>query len=362
MEFRITAGGHWQPRRWLSILFRFSVPGCVALLLPLATVAEPSVRLKVGMVSDTARFDDAGFNQSCKEGLERAMRELNVEGCFRESRTRDDYATNLTELVRAKCGLIIGIGSMMHGALAQAANRNPDVKFALVDSAFYPPLPNVESLTFSVEEAAFPVGFLAAAWADFKDPQNARVGFVGGVKIEPVQQFVVPFQAGVAFYNRKYNKNIPVFGDYAGTFEDSAKGKAMGAALLAEGVDVIFGVGGQTGVGALMAAKEQGKCGIGVDLDQYFTLPEIRDCLLTSCLKKMDNAVFAVVQNTLAGRFQESGNMVGTLANGQVGLAPFHAFEKQIPENIRKDLDIIQQAIRAGKIATGWPPSYVIPW
>ncbi len=358
MEPRMTARGLFR----MSILLGWIGSGCLAVLWPLAAAAETAGRLKVGMVSDTARFDDAGFNQACKEGLERAMRELKVEGCFLESRTPADYATNLTALARGGCRLIIGVGSMMHAAMAQVANRNPDIKFALVDSAFYPPLPNVESLTFSVEEAAFPVGFLAAAWADFKDPQNARVGFVGGVKIEPVQQFITPFQAGVAFFNRKYDKHIPVFGDYAGTFEDAAKGRAMGEALLVEGVDVIFGVGGQTGAGALLAAKTGGKWGIGVDVDQYFTLPEVRDCLLTSCLKNMDNAIYAVVQNTLAGRFQESGNLVGTLANGQVGLAPFHAYDKQIPEKIRKDLDVIQQAIRAGKIATGWPPSYVIPW
>lgn len=347
--------------RW-ALLLCLVGPGGLAGLEPQAPRAETALRLKVGMVSDTGRFNDAGFNQACKEGLERAMRELGVEGCFLESRTRDDYATNLAELVRSGCGLIIGVGSLMHTAMAQVANRNPDVKFALVDSAFYPPLPNAQSLTFSVEEAAFPVGFLAAAWADFKDPQNARVGFVGGVKLEPVRQFIVPFQAGVEFYNRKYNRNIPVFGDYAGTFEDSARGKAMGEALIAEGVDVIFGVGGQTGAGALLAAKEKGRWGIGVDVDQYFSLPQVKDCLLTSCLKKMDNAVFSVVQESLSDRFQESGDRVGTLANGQVGLAPFHDFEKQIPENIRKDLDAVQQAIRQGKIATGWPPSYVIPW
>jgi basic membrane protein A len=336
--------------------------GLLACPLPPASAEEPPVRLKVGMVSDTASFNDAGFNHSCKAGLERAMREFKVEGCFRESRKREDYETNLNALVDARCGLIIGVGSMMHEAMAKVADENPDVKFALVDSVFYPPMPNVESITFSVEEAAFPVGFLAAAWANYKDPQNARVGFVGGMKIDAVRQFVVPYQAGVAFFNRKYDKNVRVFGDFLDTFEDRKKGKAMGETLIAEGVDVIFGVGGQTGAGALVAAKEHGKWGIGVDVDQYETLPEVRDCLLTSCLKRMDNAVFAVIQNVLAGQFREASNMVGTLARGQVGLAPFHDLDKQIPDQIRKDLETIQLAIQGGKIATGWPPSYVIPW
>ncbi len=327
-----------------------------------AALPAAKVALKVGMVSDTGCFNDAGFNQSCKEGLERAMRELHVEGCFRESRSPDDYVNNLTELAHARCGLIIGVGSMMHAAMARVANQNPDVKFAMVDGIFYPPMFNVESLTFSVEEAAFPVGFLAAAWANYMDPRNARVGFVAGMKIDSVQQFIAPYQAGVAYFNSKYNKNVPVFGDYAGSFDNFMKGKAIGESMIAEGVDVIFGVGGQTGVGGLTAAKEHGKWGIGVDVDQFFSLPQVKDCLLTSCMKRMDNAVFDMVQKMLAGQFEAGGNRVGTLANGQVGLAPFHAYGLLIPEQIRKDLDDIQQAIRGGRIATGWPPSYVIPW
>lgn len=321
-----------------------------------------NVTLRVGMVSDTASFDDAGFNHSCKIGLERAMRELNVEGLFRESLSAGDYETNLTDLVHCRCGLIIGVGSMMHAAMARVAHRNPDVKFALVDSVFYPPMFNVESLTFSVEEAAFPVGFLAAAWADYMDPRNARVGFVAGVKIDPVQQFIAPYQAGVAFFNSKYDKNVPVFGDYVGSFDNFNRGKAIGEALVAEGVDVIFGVGGQSGAGGLAAAKQHGKWGIGVDVDQYDSLPAVKDCLLTSCMKRMDNAVFDVVQRMLAGQFEAGGNRVGILANGQVGLAPFHAYGTLIPEQLRKDLDDLQQSIRGGKIAVGWPPSYVIPW
>ncbi len=336
----------------------------VALSSPVGLAALPvaKVTLKVGMVSDTARFNDAGFNQSCKEGLERAMRELHVEGHFRESHSSDDYMTNLLELAHARCGLIIGVGSMMHAAMAKVANQNPDIKFAMVDGIFYPPMINVESLTFSVEEAAFPVGFLAAAWADFMDPQNARVGFVAGMKIDAVQQFLAPYQAGVAHFNNKYHKNVPVFGDYAGSFDDFTRGKAIGESMIAEGVDVIFGVGGQTGAGGLQAAKDHGKWGIGVDVDQFFSLPQVKECLLTSCMKRMDNAVFDMVQNMLAGQFEAGGNRIGTLANGQVGLAPFHAYELLIPDHTRTDLDDIQQAIRGGRIATGWPPSYVIPW
>jgi len=312
--------------------------------------------LKVGMVSDAASFNDAGFNQSCKAGLQRAMRNFKVQGQFRESRSRGDYLTNLNDLAKSGCGLIIGIGVLMQKDIAVAAKNNPDVNFVLIDGNFYPPLANVQSLIFNVDEAAFQAGFLAAAWTDFKNPQSGKVGYVGGVKIKSVEQFIVPYQAGVDYFNRKYGKKIQVQGDYAGTFEDPAQGKAIGKRLIENGVTVLFAAAGRTGTGALAAVKEQGKWGIGVDADQYFTLPDVKDCLLTSCLKKMDNAVYALVQDVLTGRFRGGGIMTGSLANGQVGLAPYHSLKKQIPDRIKRDLVDLQQDIKGNRLTTGWPP------
>jgi len=147
-----------------------------------------------------------------------------------------------------------------------------------------------------------------------------------------------------------------VQGEYAGTFEDPQKGRALAERLIADGVTVIFAAAGKTGAGTLAAVKEKGKWGIGVDTDQYFTLPDVKDCLLTSCLKKMDNAVYALVQDVLTGRFRGGGVMTGSLANGQVGLAPYHSLKKQIPERTKQDLFDLQQDIKGNRLTTGWPP------
>jgi basic membrane protein A len=317
---------------------------------------EVRPRLTVGMVPDTASFEDAGFNQSCKAGLQRAMRDFKVAGRFRESRRRADYLTNLNELAQSGCELVVGIGILMQPDLAEAAKKNPTVKFALIDGSFYPPLPNVQSIIFNVDEAAFQAGFLAAAWADFKDAQGGKIGYVGGVKVESVEQFIVSYQAGAAFFNKKYGKQVQVLGEYTGTFEDPGKGKLLGEQLLAQGVTVLFAAAGHTGTGALAAAQAKGRWGIGVDADQFYTLPAVKDCLLTSCLKKMDNAVYRLVQEVLCDRFRGGGVMTGTLANDQVGLAPFHSLDKQIPERIKKDLLNLQQDIQNGRLGTGWPP------
>jgi len=120
-------------------------------------------------------------------------------------------------------------------------------------------------------------------------------------------------------------------------------------------VDVIFGVGGKTGNGGLTAAKERGKWGIGVDVDQYNTLPNEKDILITSCMKRLDNAVYAVVQSLVEGTFKGGGVYVATATNGGVGLAPYHDFEDKIPAELKAEVEAIVQGIIDGTIKTGWP-------
>jgi basic membrane protein A len=139
-----------------------------------------------------------------------------------------------------------------------------------------------------------------------------------------------------------------------GNFEAPDEGKIQGQSLIDEGVDVIFGVGGKTGNGGLAAAKESGKWGVGVDVDQYFTLPNEKDILITSCMKRLDNSVFSVVRSYLEDQFPGGSVYVGTLTNGGVGLAPYHDFEDQIPDELKQEVEAIQQAIMAGELETGW--------
>jgi len=311
-------------------------------------------QLKVGMVSDGGKFDDAGFNQNCKEGLERAMAHFKVYGFFRESFSPKDHLRNLAALAGRDYALILGIGDLMKDAMAAAARKHPQRRFAMVDGVYDPPLPNVRSLSFQVDEAAFPAGYLAAAWADLKDPADPMVGFVGGMRIETVEQFTEPFAAGVKYYSEKNNRPVTVRGLYAERFTDFKAGKKLGAELIAAGADVVFAAGSLTGNGALAAAKEHGKWGVGVDVDQYYSLLDEQDILITSVVKKMDNAVYAVVKDLAEGKFEGGTLYVGTLANDGVGLAPFHNFEPDIPERIKQDLIEIQDQIKSGKLKTGW--------
>jgi basic membrane protein A len=310
--------------------------------------------LKVGMVSDVGGLDDASFNENTWEGLQRADDELAVCAKFIESQAQADYEKNITEFAEQDYDLIITVGFLLGDATGKMAAEYTDTKFAIIDFAYDPPIPNTAGIVFNVDEAAFPIGYLAAGWANLKDPDDPQVGYVGGMQIPPVEQFIVAYEAGVAYYNEQKGTNVLVKGVYVGDFEAPDQGKIQGNSLIDEGVDVIFGVGGKTGNGGLAAAKERGKWGIGVDVDQYFTLPNEQDILITSCMKRLDNAVFAVVESATTDQFPGGGVYVGTLENGGVGLAPYHDYEDDIPDELKAEVEAIIEGIKAGEIDTGW--------
>ncbi len=80
------------------------------------------------------------------------------------------------------------------------------------------------------------------------------------------------------------------------------------------------------GLGTAAACAERGCLVIGVDADWYLTAPEFNAITLTSILKNMDVAVLNTITNVV--NLGAVGNLyVGTLANGGVGLAPYHDLE-----------------------------------
>ena len=335
----------WMFAMMVALLVLSMVVGCGA---------TEDEGIKVGMVSDVGGVDDASFNQNTWDGLQRAQEELGVQAQFIESQAQADYEKNITEFAEQDYDLIITVGFLLGDATGKMAAQYQDTKMAIIDFAYDPPIPNVAGIVFNVDEAAFPIGYLAAGWAVLQDPGDPQVGWIGGMQIPPVEQFIVAYEAGVAYYNQQKGTDVQAKGVYVGDFEAPDQGKIQGQSLIDEGVDVIFGVGGKTGNGGLSAAKENGKWGIGVDVDQYNTLPNEKDILITSCMKRLDNAVFGVVQSVLDDKFPGGGVYVGSLDNDGVGLAPYHDYEDQIPAELKAEVEEIIKGIKSGAIDTGW--------
>jgi len=183
--------------------------------LPLVQMAT-SGPLRVGMVSNVAGMDDAGFNQNTWAGLQRAQAALGVQVQFIESQSSADYEANIAEFAEQGYDLVVTVGWLMGDATANMAAAYPT-----------PGWPSWTWLTIRPSQrggrrlfhrrGGLPAGYLAAGWAVLRDPTDPQVGWVGGMQIPPVEQFIVAYENGVEYYNLQQGANVTVTGVYVGT-------------------------------------------------------------------------------------------------------------------------------------------------
>ncbi|MDH4346158.1 MAG: BMP family ABC transporter substrate-binding protein [Thermoleophilia bacterium] len=303
------------------------------------TSGEASAR--VGLIADAGQLNDNGFNELAFNGLKRAEAELGIEGRVVEAASAADYVPNMASLARQGYDLIIGVGFAQGDAIATAAKRFPDVKFAIVDydHAFLKGKPaNAEGLLFREEQVGYLVGTLAALTA--KREGGTTISAVGGFKEPPVDRFIAGYRAGAL----AAVPGTKVVFSYSQDWEDQAKCKELALDQIARGSKVVFQVAGLCGLGALSAAKDEGAWGIGVDADQSFLGPHV----LTSALKGVDTAVFLTIQSILEGTWQGGGDTVFGLDQDGVGLG---TVSDRVPQ---EDLDAVaevEQKIADGEIA-----------
>ncbi len=309
---------------------------------------------KIGLVSGLGGFDDRGFNQDILAGFMEAKEEFGFEGDALACDLEGDIATNIGVLVAYGYDLIITCGFHAAVPTLHAAEANPDIDFVILDYVYEEPVANIQCVTFEVDQSSFPCGFLAAWWANKENPGAPRTGFVGGPAISEILQFSQSYVKGVEYFNSKYSRSVEVSGFFASSFIDTLMGAQLADSAIRQGASVIFAFAGQTGNGALYQAKAAGKWAIGVDVDQYISIPQVGSVLLTSCMKNLGQILFDVLETYHAGSWQGSTAVKGNLLNGGVGLAPFHDFEAVIPDSIRTALSQIEAGIKNGTIDTGW--------
>jgi basic membrane protein A len=294
-------------------------------------------KFKVAMVTDVGGVNDQSFNQSAWEGLKRSKKELGVNIAYKESKQDADYAPNMETFTDAGFDLIWGIGFLMGDAIKSTARINPDQKYAIIDFAYGPQTPkNVACAVFQEEQPSFLVGYIAG-----KMTKTNRVGFVGGIKFPLIEKFEYGFLAGVHLAN----PDCEVLRQYAESFTDAAKGKAIANNMYQQDADIVFHASGGVGDGVIEAAKEKGKWAIGVDKDQNFLAP---DNVLTSAMKRVDNAIFDMVGKLTRGEFKGGDTVVYNLSNDGVGIAPSSG--KHVPKPVLARVDELIKEIKAGKI------------
>jgi basic membrane protein A and related proteins len=300
---------------------------------------EPAAEsIKAGVVTDIGGLNDRSFNALANKGIKQAESELGVETRVLISKSNGDYVPNLTTLAQQQFDLIIPVGFLMADAVNTVATQLPDAQFAIVDfpaAALKDKPKNVQGLLFRENEAGYLAGYLAGLWA--KDNNATTVSTVGGQKIPPVDAYIAGFQAGA----KKAFPQVKTLNGYSQDFVDQAKCKEIALDQIARGSKVVFQVAGGCGLGALDAAKEEGVQGIGVDADQAY----LGDHILTSAVKKVDQAVFEAVKRAQEGQFEGGTDVIATVENDGVGLGKLGPEGEQYADQI----DELTQQVASGE-------------
>ncbi len=297
----------------------------------------------VAMITDTGGINDQSFNQSAWEGLTELKNKTGAEVNYIESKQASDFVTNLERLGDSGADLLWGVGYACADAVLEAAGSNPDIQYAIIDNAYQDTPSNVTGVMFRAQEPSFLVGYVAG-----RTTQTGKVGFVGGISSGLIDQFQYGYEAGVKYAAKELGKDIDISVQYAESFSDAAKGKAIAARMYSDGCDVIYHAAGGTGTGVIEAAKEAGKWVIGVDRDQAYLAPEN---VLTSALKLVGKAVLEVSEEAMNG--QEIGGKTLTfgLQEDCVGIPEEHG---NMADGVYEDTLKVKDKIKNGELT---PPT-----
>ena len=305
----------------------------------------------VGLVTDIGKVNDKSFNQSAWKGIQQAANELGATVNYIETVDRKDHKKNIAVFGDAGYDVIVTAGSALKDATLEAAELYPSTKFIGVDQFQTQPVENVVGLNFPEDQAGFLVGALAAMMS-----KSQKIGAVCGPdSIPAVWRFGEGYKAGAAYVDEQNKTTTEVFvvyhndADFNEAFVDPEWGAATARSMIDQGAYVVFGCGGVTGNAAIAAAAQAGAYAIGVDTDQFFTLPEAAPRMLSSAVKLISPGVYELIKLARDGKFP-TGNYMG-----DAGYAPFHDVDNEVPPEVKTEMEKINAGLLDGSILTNVP-------
>ena len=315
---------------------------------PAQSAAAGAKALRVGLVTDVGKVDDKSFNQSAWEGVQCAQKNLGLTDVkYIETTNPTEYGKNIEQFAQDNYDVIVTVGFGLSDDTITEAKKYPNIKFIGVDQFQGDTVDNLAGLVFDEDKSGYLAGYLAGSLT-----QSGSVGQVLGTPVvPPVEKFGVGYINGA----KAARSGVKVLsachpGGLAKGFSDPEWGKDTANQEMSQGADVIFAAGGNTGNGGLLAiADRRGSVlGIGVDTDQYLSLPEAKSILVSSAMKLITPGVANIIKAVQDGSFK-GGNVIG-----DVGLAPYHDLDPKVPADVKTKITQITGDVTSGKVKTGW--------
>ena len=325
----------------LLILMTLALSACSE-----SSASEDRSKIHVGIVFDIGGKDDRSFNAAAWEGVQRAAKDLPIVLRDIEPGTPNAIEPAMRAFAERHFDLIIGVGFAQAPIMEQVAKDYPNIQFAIIDGVSE--LPNVASLIFKEHEGSYLVGMLAA-----RTSRTGTIGCLGGMDIGLIHRFAKGYEQGA----KSVNPNIRVIENFVGVTDSAwnnpGKGKELALAQIGKGADVIFTAAGNSGLGAFDAVEQQGKQNgrathfvIGVDSNQNMVKPGF---VLTSMVKRVDNAVYNIVQEVYNHRFSPGLHVFGLDKDG-VGYSMDEFNQPLITPEAIAEAEAAKKKIIAGEI------------
>ena len=307
-----------------SLLLVTLVVGSTVVGCSKSTVEDDKV--KVTLVLDEGGVNDQSFNQSSWEGALQAKEKYDVDINYIESKQESDYETNIETAIDNESDLVIGVGFKLTDAIKEASENYPEQQFAIIDGNYDKVPKNVQPILFNEQEAGYSVGLIAG-----KMTKTNKVGFIGGMDIPSVTNFLVGFEKGL----KEVNPSIEILSQYANSFTDAAKGKAIAQQMIKNNADIIFTAGGGVNNGAWEACSENDIKAIGVDMPSNQFMP---NTILTSALKNVGTGVELTIKDLVEGNFEGGKAKIYDLSNGGVGFEKTNLLSDDLIEYIENKI------------------------
>src|SRR5687767_14483275 len=310
------------------------------------SASQDSSKIRVGIVFDIGGKDDRSFNAAAWQGVQRAAKDLPIILRDIEPGTPNAIEPAMRAFAERNFDLIIGVGFAQAPIMEMVAKDYPNIQFAIIDGDSK--LPNVASLVFKEHEGSYLVGILAA-----KASRTGTIGFLGGMDIGLIHRFAKGYEEGA----QSVNPNIRVIENFVGNTDSAwnnpGRGKELSLAQIGKGADVIFTAAGNSGLGAFDAVEQQGIQNgrathfvIGVDSNQNMVKPGF---VLTSMVKRVDNAVYDIVNDVVNRRFSPGLHVFGLDKDGVGYAMDEHNKDLVSPEAIQ-EAETAKKKIIAGEI------------
>jgi basic membrane protein A len=344
-----------------------TAPAASGSTAPAASASTSALKpIKVGVVTDVGQLEDKSFNQSSNEGAKAAAAEAGGTHDVIVTQAIGDYAANIQTFIDNKFDVIVTVGFLIGTDTAKAAKANPDVKFIgvdqgiCVDEAGAPDptfackgdaatlIPNYQGIVFAEAQPGYLAGIIAGSLN-----KSGTIGAVGGTNVPAVVNYWRGYENGAKSVKSDikvlYQETDP---DPAKGFNDASKGKTIANQFMDQGADVVFQIAGLTGQGVLEAVcAKTGVWGIGVDVDQAVSLPNLSKCIVTSAEKKLVDTVKAVVLSVASDTFKAGTVPYNAASTPQaVGLSDYHDNASLITPDIQAKVDAALAGLKDGSL------------